>query len=81
MTDDGIREKNRMRRWLVTDHLPEHLAEVVEECQILFDKMDNSLDHSAEKQAGLRFLIQAKDCFCRARIETKERQDAGQNGN
>ncbi len=67
-----IKSENRMRRWLTTDHLPQHLKEIVIECRDLFDMMDNLLDDGAEKQAGFRHLIEAKDCFVRERIVTEE---------
>ena len=35
----------------------------------LAQKMDESLAESAEKTAGLRKLLEAKDCFVRAKLE------------
>ena len=67
---------NRMERWFAYDHLPEHLQAVSREVHVLLDKMEEALDDSAEKSAGVRHLLEAKDCFVRAAIETKERQDA-----
>ena len=33
--------------------------------------MDNTLPDCAEKSAGLRKLLEAKDCFIRAQLETQ----------
>ena len=54
------------------DHLPTHLAEVSAPlCKVAL-KMDQTLPDCAEKSAGLRKLLEAKDCFVRARLEKKE---------
>lgn len=55
-------------RWFDASHLPEHLREVSENVQVLADFMDHALSASAEKAAGLRKLLEAKDCFVRAYI-------------
>ena len=60
---------NRMMRWFTSTHLPERLQSVSVECQKLAGWMDTELPESAEKTAGLRKLLEAKDCFVRARIE------------
>lgn len=67
---------NRMMRWFVYDHLPAGLVrESSEECGRLAKHFDNVLPESAEKTAGLRKLLEAKDCFVRATIEAL---DAGE---
>ena len=49
-------------------HLPPGLQEVSRAiCEIAYD-LDKALPPSAEKSAGLRKLLEAKDCFVRARI-------------
>lgn len=60
---------NRMMRWFEYSHLPEELARVSRECAKLADYMDTHLPESAEKTAGLRKLLEAKDCFVRAQYD------------
>ena len=50
-------------------HLPAGLREVSEAVYALADEMDNTLPECAEKSAGLRKLLEAKDCFVRAKME------------
>ena len=50
-------------------HLPEHLQEVSEPLCRLALQMVETLPHNAERSAGLRKLLEAKDCFVRARVE------------
>lgn len=52
-------------------HLPPHLQPVSEAFYTLADQMDAELPDCAEKSAGLRKLLEAKDCMVRAAIETK----------
>lgn len=47
-------------------HLPEHLQEVSKPISLLAQEMDEALPNSAEKVAGLRKLLEAKDCLVRA---------------
>lgn len=61
---------NRMIKWFHHLHLPENLRPIAHDCQELAIKMDNELTESAEKTAGLRKLLEAKDCFVRAKIES-----------
>jgi hypothetical protein len=49
-------------------HLPKHLQVVSHRCAELAHYMDASLPDSAEKSAGLRKLLEAKDCFVRAQM-------------
>jgi hypothetical protein len=48
------------------DHLPEHLRQTAQDVSILAHHMDATLPTGAEKSAGLRKLLEAKDCFVRA---------------
>ena len=50
-------------------HLPEKLQAVSKPVGELAVKMNNNLPESAEKSAGLRKLLEAKDCFVRAELE------------
>lgn len=63
---------NRLLKWLRHDHLPKHLQAVVEPIDSLAKSLDASLAEGPEKTAGMRKLVEAKDCFVRARIEQDE---------
>jgi len=49
-------------------HLPPKLQEVSKPIGELAEKLDTSLPDGAEKSAGLRKLLEAKDCFVRASL-------------
>ena len=66
---------NRMMRWFEYAHLPPHLQVVSRLCAVLAEDMDDHLPEGAEKTAGLRKLLEAKDCFVRARIEAEDPLD------
>ena len=63
---------NRMLKWFEYAHLPEKLQEVSAPVGLLAAEMDAGLPESAEKTAGLRKLLEAKDCFVRAKLEEVE---------
>lgn len=50
-------------------HLPPQLAKVSEPFWNLAQTLDQSLPDCAEKSAGLRKLLEAKDCFVRAALD------------
>jgi hypothetical protein len=50
-------------------HLPTHLQPVSAAFYTLADEMDAMLPDCAEKSAGLRKLLEAKDCMVRAALE------------
>ena len=50
------------------EHLPKHLQAVSKPIGELARAMDADLPDGAEKSAGLRKLLEAKDCFVRARL-------------
>ena len=50
------------------DHLPERVQPVSKAVYHLAHVMENTLEDSAEKSAGLRKLLEAKDCFIRANL-------------
>lgn len=59
------------------EHLPPHLAKVSAWCHDLAHKVacgDSTLDEGPELTAGLRKLLEAKDCFVRAAIATKKKE-------
>ena len=49
-------------------HLPENLQHVSKPICELAEHMDESLPDGAEKSAGLRKLLESKDCFVRAKL-------------
>lgn len=67
---------NRMIRWFENPNLPPHLQSIMNQCRNLAVDMDAALPDGAEKQAGLRHLLEAKDCFIRARVEQHEAKAA-----
>ncbi len=50
------------------DHLPEHLQKISKLIGEMTEKMDRELPDGPEKSAGLRKLLEAKDCFVRANL-------------
>ena len=63
---------NQMLRWFEFDHLKPHLREVSKPVCELAKQMDGALPESAEKTAGLRKLLEAKDCLVRAAIDAED---------
>ena len=58
-----------IRKYFSYKHLPEKLQEVSKPISELAKAMDVILPDNAEKSAGLRKLLEAKDCFVRARLD------------
>lgn len=52
-------------------HLPQHLQQVSVDCAILADSMLRRLPDGPELSAGLRKLLEAKDCFVRAAVAAR----------
>lgn len=63
---------NSLLRFFTFEHLPEDLREVSRDCSTLAQMIDGKLPESAEKTAGLRKLLEAKDCFVRATLVARE---------
>lgn len=61
------------------DDLPDHLQPFGEPLDIIAHGMVASLHPSAELSAGLRKLLEAKDCFLRAAVSDKRKHDARKN--
>lgn len=59
---------NPIMKYFEYAHLPPHLQEVSEQLCDLAKHMDATLPDGAEKSAGLRKLLEAKDCFVRAAL-------------
>ncbi len=53
-------------------HLPPHLQAVSKKIHDLAHEMEETLPDGPEKSAGMRKLLEAKDCFVRAVITPKE---------
>jgi hypothetical protein len=62
-------ETYRMSRYFDYFHLPEHLQAVSKPCHDLAEQMIEALPDSPELTAGLRKLLEAKDCFVRAALD------------
>lgn len=52
-------------------HLPEKLQEISKPLYELAHLMEDTLPDGPEKSAGMRKLLEAKDCFVRAKLESK----------
>ncbi|ORM66111.1 hypothetical protein [Pantoea rwandensis] len=55
-------------KYFAYEHLPEKLQEVSKPIGDLARQMDESLPDGAEKSAGLRKLLEAKDALVRAKL-------------
>jgi len=55
-------------KYFAFEHLPEPLKAVSREFSDLANKMDAEIPDGPEKSAGLRKLLEAKDCFVRGRL-------------
>lgn len=53
-------------------HLPERLQTVSKPIGELANQLEESLPDGPEKSAGMRKLLEAKDCFVRAALEVKQ---------
>jgi hypothetical protein len=60
--------KNPIMKHFAYGHLPESLQKVSKPICDLAHKVNQELPDSAEKQAGLRKLLEAKDCLVRASL-------------
>jgi hypothetical protein len=61
--------KNNIIKYFEYSHLPERLQEVSKSICEVAKEMNDSLPEGAEKQAGMRKLLEAKDCFVRASLD------------
>ena len=55
-------------RYFEYAHLPTRLQAISKPIAELAQKMDETLPDGAEKSAGLRKLLEAKDCFVRSNL-------------
>ncbi|MFC8008682.1 hypothetical protein [Streptomyces cinereoruber] len=63
-------EKPAILRYFAFDHLPPYLAQISEPFHGLAHGMADQLPPGPELSAGLRKLLEAKDCMVRAAIDT-----------
>ncbi|MCB1423207.1 MAG: hypothetical protein KDJ69_12230 [Nitratireductor sp.] len=55
-------------KYFAFEHLPDPLKAVSQPLSELAHKLDAELPDGPEKSAGLRKLLEAKDCFVRSRL-------------
>jgi hypothetical protein len=67
----ATRNVNSIMKYFEYSHLPEKLQEVSKLFYTLAHGLDDTLPDCAEKSAGLRKLLEAKDCMVRAFLELK----------
>jgi len=58
-------------KWFSYDHLTKELQEVSKPISELAQLMEETLPDGPEKSAGMRKLLEAKDCFVRAKLEAR----------
>lgn len=63
-----MNRKDRMLQFFGYAHLEENLQKVSKPCGDLAQLMCDTLPSNPERTAGLRKLLEAKDCFVRANI-------------
>lgn len=59
---------NPIMKYFAYAHLPEKLQAVSKPFGDLANQLDETLPNGAEKSAGLRKLLEAKDCMVRALV-------------
>lgn len=67
-TEIVVTENSEILKYFKFDHLPEHLQPVSKAAADLAFEMQRTLPAGPEKSAGLRKLLEAKDCFVRANL-------------
>lgn len=69
MQSEQPRKPTWILKYFTYSHLPEKLQMVSQPISVLATMMDEMLPDSVEKSAGLRKLLEAKDCFVRAALD------------
>lgn len=67
-TELVVTENSEILKYFKYDHLPEHLQGISKATADLAFEMQRVLPAGPEKSAGLRKLLEAKDCFVRANV-------------
>lgn len=60
--------QDRMMQFFAYSHLPPHLQEISKPFGDLAQQIVETLPANAERTAGLRKLLEAKDCIVRAKL-------------
>jgi hypothetical protein len=68
LVDKILLGRHSILKYFKYDHLPIHLQEISAPISAMAFKMAATLPANAELSAGLRKLLEAKDCFVRAQI-------------
>lgn len=63
---EALEPREPIMRYFEYAHLPEHLQKVSRPFGELAEQIHQSVPRSAERAAGLRKLLEAKDCIVRA---------------
>jgi hypothetical protein len=63
------RTKHPLLQWFTFDHLDAELQVTARRTYNLANRVDRTIPAGPEKDAGMRKLLEAKDCFVRAAIE------------
>lgn len=61
-----------MHKHFQYQHLPPHLQSVSKPVCELAEQVSETLPDCEEKRVGLRKLLEAKDCFVRAKLEESQ---------
>ena len=61
-------EKEYLLQFFAYEHLPPHLQEISKPFGDLAQQIVDTLPANAERTAGLRKLLEAKDCIVRAKL-------------
>jgi len=67
--------KNNIMNFFKYEHLPNYFQEISMPICELARHLDSVLPNGSEKSAGLRKLLEAKDCFVRALIASSDREE------
>lgn len=59
---------NPIMQYFEYEHLPDHLQQVSKPFGELAKQIDEQVPNNPEKSAGLRKLLEAKDCIVRAAL-------------
>lgn len=60
---------NPIMRYFATDHLAEELQQAAGPIRAAAEQLDREIPDGPEKSAGLRKLLEAKDCMVRAKLD------------
>jgi hypothetical protein len=72
VTDGRHQSVRQVARWFDYGHLPPHLQVISQACLTLAADMIRSLPDDPELTAGLRKLLEAKDCFVRCAVTRQD---------